>query len=32
MGMRGRSKASQRFNWDRIAEETERIYRELAGH
>jgi len=31
MGLRGRVKAQNKFNWDKIAEETERIYRELAG-
>jgi len=31
MGLRGRQKAQKRFNWDRIAQDTERIYRELAG-
>jgi glycosyltransferase involved in cell wall biosynthesis len=29
MGGRGRHKAGENFNWDRIAEQTERIYREL---
>ena len=29
MGSRGRHKAEERFNWNRIAEETECIYREL---
>ena len=31
MGLRGRLKAQNKFNWDKIAEDTERIYRELAG-
>lgn len=31
MGMRGREKAQKKFNWDKIAQDTERIYRELAG-
>ena len=29
MGRRGRRKAEVHFNWDRIAEQTERVYREV---
>jgi hypothetical protein len=31
LGDRGRAKVAARFTWPRLAEQTERIYRQVAG-